>query len=414
MWGPLSIKNFRLFILGHFLSFTGSWIQTTALHWLIYNFRQSTSDLGFFVFLTTFPTIFITFFSGFLIDRFNKKRFLKLLLSLSILPPFFMGILIHWGYFNFWIFSLLSFFSTVLASIDMPLRQVFISEIVPPIYLTKALSLQALSFNLARILGPAIAGYLMYKFPLMLCFFLNALSFLPLLIFLKFIKPIIKKEKSLEKIHLITEVKNFFQFLKKDKKIILILIILANFTFFATSIIILLPMFVDKVLHSSAKDFAYLSSGIGIGAILGALSVYLFKELRRKVYYLYIAHLFWILGMLCFILGKSFKLFYLGVLLVGFSFTNFFPVVNAYLQERTPLEFRGKVMSLFSIAFLSMAPLGQSIMGFLAGFLPYKILLLIMITSLALLNSIFLLKFLSPPFNFFKSIRIKSKRIKKI
>ncbi|MFN3921881.1 MAG: MFS transporter, partial [Caldimicrobium sp.] len=138
MWGPLSIENFRFFILGHFLSFTGSWIQTTALHWLIYNFRHSTSDLGLFIFLTTFPSIFITLFSGFLIDRFNKKSFLKLLLCLSIFPPLFMGLLVYLGYFNFWIFLFLSFLGTVFASIDMPLRQVFISEIVPPLYLTKA------------------------------------------------------------------------------------------------------------------------------------------------------------------------------------------------------------------------------------------------------------------------------------
>ncbi|MFN4220589.1 MAG: MFS transporter, partial [bacterium] len=233
------------------------------------------------------------------------------------------------------------------------------------------------------------------KYPLMLCFFLNALSFLPMLFFLSFINPISKKEKNIRKISIFKEIVIFFQFLKNEKKIIYVLILLANFTFFATSIIILLPMLVDKFLHRSAKDFAYLSSGIGLGAILGALLVFLLKEPKRKVYYLYLAHIFWTLGILSFILGNNFKVFYFGALLVGLSFTNFYPIVNAYLQESTPLEYRGKIMSLFSMAFLSMAPLGQSFTGFLAEFMSYKVLLIFMIGFLILFDSILLQKILS-------------------
>ncbi|MFN3406889.1 MAG: MFS transporter, partial [Caldimicrobium sp.] len=180
--GPLTLKNFQFFLLGHFISFTGSWIQTTALHWLIYKIRNSTADLGLFVFLTSFPTIFLTLLSGFLIDRFDKKRFLQVLLFFALFPPLIMMILVSWGYYNFWTFLILTFLSSGIAAIDMPLRQVFISEIVPSFYLTKALSLQAISFNSARMLGPALAGYLLQHFSTAYCFFLNALSFFLMLV----------------------------------------------------------------------------------------------------------------------------------------------------------------------------------------------------------------------------------------
>ncbi len=393
--GPLTFRNFQLFIFGHFISFTGSWMQTTTLHWLIYNQRHSTLDLGYFSFLTTFPAIFLTFLSGFLTDRFERKRFLQILLFLALFPPSFMGILLYFNYFNLWVFIFLAFLGSALSSIDMPLRQVFISEIVPTCHLTKALSMQALSFNLARILGPVIAGYLIVNFPIILCFFFNALSFLPLLIALKFIKPLPKKEHKLEKITLSSEIKDFLVFFKENKEILYIVLILANFTFFATSIIILLPMFVVKVLHSSAKDFAYLSSGVGIGAIAGALSVFLQREAKKELYYLIRAHLLWSLGVVCFIFGKTFMIYLIGSILIGFSFTNFFPIVNAYLQKRTPLRMRGKMMSLFSIAFLGAAPLGQSLLGFLADFMPYQSLLSFMLFILITINLYFLTKILN-------------------
>ena len=393
--GPLTFRNFQLFIFGHFISFTGSWIQTTTLHWLIYNQRHSTLDLGYFSFLTTFPAIFFTFLSGFLTDRLERKKFFQLLLFLALFPPTFMGILLYFNYFNLWVFIFLAFLGSALAYTDMPLRQVFISEIVPSCHLTKALSMQALSFNLARILGPVLAGYLIVHFPIMLCFFFNALSFLPLLIALKFIKPLPIKEQKLEKITLSSEIKDFLAFFRGNKEILYTMIILANFTFFATSIIILLPMFVVKVLDSSAKDFAYLSSGVGIGAIAGALSVFLQREAKKELYYLISAHLLWSLGMVCFICGKTFMIYLAGSILMGVSFANFFPIVNAYLQKRTPLSMRGKMMSLFSLAFLGAAPLGQSLIGFLADFMPYQSLLSFMLFILITTNLYFLTKILN-------------------
>lgn len=378
---PLHYRDFRLFIIGHFLSFTGSWVQTTALHWIIYGLNKSSSELGLYSFITTFPSIFATLIAGFLIDRFSRKKLLQILLTLALFPPLFLFLLVHHHLYNFWVLAFIGLFSSLLASMDMPLRQVFISELVPTRYLTQALSLQAFSFNSARMLGPIIAGLVMSYYSQSLCFFINFLSFLPLLIFTHFIKPrfIIQKSRENKKIN--REISIFTDFLKKNKEILLIIIIVATFTFFATSIIILLPMLTLKILKGDAKDFALLSSGVGIGAILGALSVFLKREPFHEINQLIKAHILWFLGVIGLIFAKTFLIYYISVMLIGMAFTNFYPIANGLLQKMTVSEVRGKVMSLFSVAFLGMAPFGQLFVGFLAEklFLPLLFTLLIVV-----------------------------------
>lgn len=390
LWGPLRIRAFCLFILGHFISFTGTWIQNTALQWLIYTQNKSTSQLGLFTFLTTFPGIFITLLSGILIDRIERKKLLQILLFLALFPPLFMGLLIHQEYFNFWVFVLLAFLANSLSSIDMPLRQVFISEIVPPLYLTKALSLQALSFNSARMLGPTISGFVMTFFHISLCFFLNFFSFIPLLFFTFFIKTTQKEKLLYQKTKFSQEISEFLFFLRQNLYLIKILLITAVFTFFGVSIIILLPMLTTEVLKGSGKDYAFLSSGLGIGAILGALSVFLRREIQSKTFQLLLAHFLWGIGSLGLIFGKNFFLLFLSVLMIGSSYTNFYPVVNSFLQENTPFQYRGKMMSLFSIAFLGTAPFGQMFTGFMVEFLNYKLWLFFIVGMVFMINVIFL------------------------
>jgi MFS family permease len=320
----------------------------------------------------------VTLLSGFLIDRFDRKRLLQILLILALFPPLVMGILIHFGIYAFWAFVILSFLATLISSIDMPLRQVFISEIVPPKYLTKALSLQASSFNSARMFGPAIAGFLMQVFSVSVCFFANLISYLPLLIFTLWIRPYQDFFKKTEKFHLIKEFRLFSKFLKRNLEISLTLMLTASFTFWATSVIILFPMLTFKILQGSSKEFAFLSSGVGIGAITGALFLFFKKrDIISKPLHILKAHLLWVIGLLFLIFSQSFLIYFIGSMLIGISLTNFYPVVNSFLQERSPLEMRGRVMSLFSVAFLGMAPLGQILIGYMVEILNYRVLMLL-------------------------------------
>jgi len=384
--GPLGIGDFRLFIIGHFISFTGTWIQNTALHWLIYSLNHSTALLGLFTFITTFPGIIVTLFSGFLIDRTERKKLLQILLILSLVPPLIMWLLIKKGIINFWFFAILGLIGSLFSSIDMPLRQVFISEIVPPSLLTRALSLQALSFNTARMFGPALAGLIIELFSLSLCFFINFLSFLPLFLFTFLIKTQTKPSSTKTSQKIQHQIKDFLNYLKKHSYIFKGILITALFSFLAVPINILLPMIAKKVLGGGAKEFALLSTALGLGAIFGALSVFFQREMRFKKRQFLLAHLLWGLGVIGFILFKNLPMLFLSTLFIGSSYTNFFPVMNSFLQEGTPLHLRGKVMSLFSVAFLGMAPLGQFFTGLATEWLSYRLWLIFILVFLFLVN----------------------------
>ncbi|MCS7198812.1 MAG: MFS transporter [Caldimicrobium sp.] len=388
--GPLQERGFLLFIIGHFLSFTGSWIQTTALHWLIYSMRFSTADLGLFVFLTSFPSIFVTLIAGFIIDQLSRKKLLQVLILFSMVPPLLIFFIVYFEKQTFELLLLLSFFSSVFSSIDMPLRQVFISEIVSSKYLTQALSLQAFSFNSARMLGPALAGFIIDHIALSFCFLVNFFSFIPLFLFTFFIKYATSFKRSTGKFELREEVLRFLSFLKKEKKIPVILLLISSFTFLATSVLILLPLLTLQVLRGSAKDFALLSSATGVGALVGALTGFFRRERLTDMGQLMLAHIFWIFGMIGLIFGDSFPIYFMSMFFVGMSFTNFYPVANGLLQKHTPQELRGKVMSLFSVAFLGMAPLGQMFVGFLAEYISIKVLLLILVVVFTIINTIIL------------------------
>lgn len=383
--GPLLYRDFRFFIVGHFISFTGSWIQTTALHWLIYDLNKSSYELGLYSLITNLPGVLATLLAGFLIDRFPTVRLFQTILGLSLIPPLIFVFLLEMKIYNFWIFLIPGLLASILSSIDMPLRQVLIGEIVPQRYLTQALSLQAFSFNSARMLGPLIAGIIL-SYSTVLCFWVNFLSFLPFLTFTLFIRGNDKPKKKKTYFSINREVTEFLRLLVNRSELLLLLLLVASFTFWATSIIILLPMIVHENLNGSSREFAILSSAVGIGAILGALLVFFTRKVDVELNQLYRAHLLWVAGILGLIFAQSFPIYYISLVLTGMAFTHFYPVANSLIQRRSDSEHKGKVMSLFTVAFIGVAPLGQFFIGFLSEHLELKVLLIVVSVLLIMTN----------------------------
>ena len=395
---PLKIKDFKLFIIGHFVSFTGSWIQNTAQIWLVYELTWSALYLGIFNFLSSFPTIIFTFISGILIDLFDRRKMLSLIAFFSIFPPLILGILTQFKLVTFWQVTFLAFLSGCLSALDVPLRQVFISEIVPMKFLTKALSFQALSFHTARMLGPFFAGLIISYGSLYQCFYINALSFIPFFIFLTFfIKTTKQKEvKKIEKGEMRGSYKEVYEFLKREKKILNVIFSVANFTVFGATVMILLPIFVHKVHGKGGKEFAFLSSVLGLGAIFGATSVIFTKPISDKIKHLFKTTIILSLGLLGLNLIKNWYFTLFFCFIIGFSFANFFPIANSYLQENTPDHLRGRIISLFTLAFLGMHPIGSFIAGFLANKIGLLATLSLYIIFLLSLNTYFLVFKLRP------------------
>jgi len=387
---PLKFKNFRLFLWGHFISFTGTWIQNTAQIWLVYELTKSSFYLGIFSFFNSFPMMIFSLLGGLIIDAFNRKKLLATVVFLGMFPPLILGFLTQIGKINFWYITFLAFLSGCLAALDTPLRQVFISEIVPVDYLIKAISFQSLSFNTARMVGPFLAGLIISYRHLYECFYLNAISFLPLLICLLFF---IKPEKSLEtpqvkrKRGLRRSFEESFSYLRSKRNLFMLLFSVATFTFFGPSLIVLLPIIVNKFYGGGGKEFGFVSSTIGIGAILGAISVIFRKSIKDKLQNLFRAIILFCIGLTGINWSPCWTITLLSFVLIGFSFTNFFPVANSYVQENTPPELRGRIVSLFVFAFLGIYPVGNFFAGFLAERINLHLILTIYPILLLILNT---------------------------
>ncbi len=343
--------------------------------------------------------MFLSLIGGVLIDKFNKKNFLTLINLFSIFPPLILGILVQTQSVYFWQITFLAFFLNCLSAIDLPLRQVFIGEIVPPGLLTQALSIQAISFNLARMIGPALAGLIISYYSISLCFYLNALSFIPFLLFLLFFiypQTSESKPKLTQNFSLKSDLKEIVSFLKAKPSVLAALLSISNFTFFGISVLILLPVIVHKFYGGKAKEFGFISSTIGLGAILGSIYIFLKKEIPQKLKHLLKASLLLGFSIIGITFSPSWWLTVLYSLLIGFSFTNFFPIANSYLQKNTPSNLKGRIMSLFTISFLGVSPIGNFVIGVLADNFPIKIVLIFYVVFLIALQFLILSKWVEP------------------
>ncbi len=387
-------KNFVLFLLGHFLSFTGTWINNTALQWLIYKVTHSSFYLGLTNFLSSFPIILLGFFTGFFIDKYNHKELFTSVLFLSVLPPLGMGLCMQIGALTFSKIAFFVFFAGCLSAFDVPLRQVIISDIVPLNFLTQALSLQSLSFNIARMIGPMIAGWFIARNSFSTCFYLNALSFVPFLFFMKYFinLPETKKISPAKKFSFFSSLKEAFMYVRKKLYLLKVIVAVSIFTFFGASLLVLLPLIVHQGLKGGAKEFALASSSIGMGAILGALSVTFRKVFKDKRFHLFLANVILATGLFGLSLVKSLFFLLAFCLLIGFSFTNFIPIANSFLQEECSPEMRGRIVSFFSMSFLGIYPFGTLTAGFLGAHISYHLLIPLYVGILLSLNTFFLLK----------------------
>ena len=371
----------------------GSWVQNTAVYWLVYVNTGSSAKLGLFSLITTMPGVIFTFFAGTIIDRQGRWRLFRLILSLSILPPLSLAIFFSLFGFNLYFLAFLILIGQILSAVDMPLRQVCISTIVPPRYLTQALSFQALSFHTSRILGSYLGGYTMALFSPVVNFWLNALSYLPFIIFLKWIKPentefCITEKRSLKK-----DLFELYKFLKHAKLAYFLILQVAVFSFLGVSFPIVLPRLTIEAFSGSAIDYGLLSSILGCGAMLGALSLGLrSSESQRVCKKVWLTQLLFSLSLILIALSQNKWLTLLAILLMGFSFTNFFPLINSSLQRLTPDVLRGRVMSLFTFAFTGTVPIGQLFSGFLVDILGIKVLSFALSLSIMFISSLFYLK----------------------
>jgi MFS family permease len=359
-------RNYRLFFGGQGISLIGTWMQQIAMSWLVYRMTNSAFFLGLVGFSSQICSLFFSPFAGVLSDRYNRHRILVITQSLSMVQAFILAFLALMGIIAVHHLILLAVFLGLVNAFDIPTRQAFVVEMIEKREdLGNAIALNSFLFNGARLVGPSIAGILISILGEGMCFLLNGFSFLAVIIALLAMRMTHKRQA--EKTHVLKGFKEGILYAFGFLPIRSILLFLGWTSLVGTANTTLMPIFAKDILHGGPQTYGFLMAAMGIGAIIGAV----FLASRRSV--LGLGRIIWMasgtfgIGLIFFSLSHVLWLSLFLLLLVGFGMMVHMSSSNTLLQTMVDDDKRGRVMSLYAMAFMGMAPLGSFVGGSLAG-----------------------------------------------
>jgi MFS family permease len=363
-FSSLHVRNYRLYYIGQIISTSGTFMQSVAQAWLVLSLTNSGTALGITAALQYVPILLLGPFGGLMADRFPKRKILFFTQSGAGLLALILGTLVATGLIRVWMVYILAFSLGMINVIDNPTRQTFYMELVGPDNLRNAVTLYSTLVNLARVIGPAIAGVLIAAVGLAPCFLINGISYVAVIIMLGYIRKdelfLTEPEKPAS-----GQIREGFQYVLSTPVIGSVLLMMAIVGTLTIEFQVSLPLIAQSTFHGDAGSYAFLTASLGIGAASGGL----FFAGRKGItpYKLISAALLFGLAMLAASVMPSLILTGAAMFLVGACMINFSSLGNSILQLTSSPQMRGRVMSLWSIAFLGSTTIGGPLVGWLAG-----------------------------------------------
>jgi len=362
-------KNYRLFFGGQSISLIGTWMQQIAMSWLVYRLTNSALLLGIVGFSSQIPVFLFASIAGVYADRWNRHHMLVATQTLSMIQALTLAFLALTGTIHVWQIIALSIAIGVVNAFDMPTRQSFIVEIVDKTEdLGNAIALNSFMFNGARLVGPAIAGILIALLGEGICFLINGLSFVGIIMALLAIK-VPKRKKAAHTSRLWHDLREGYSYAFGFAPIRYILLQLGLMSFMGMSYAVLMPIFAKDILHGGPHTLGFLMAASGIGALTG--SVYLASRqtilgLGRLIAY---ASVIFGIGIIAFSFSKILIVSLSMMFLTGFGMIVQIASANTILQSIVEEDKRGRVMSIYTTAIIGMAPIGNLFAGALASWI---------------------------------------------
>ncbi len=341
-------------------------MQAIAMSWLVYRMTNSPLLLGVVGFASQIPSFIFGPFAGLMADRFNRHRLLVITQALSMIQAFILALLTITGAIEVWHIIVLGVFLGCINALDIPARQSFIIEMVEHKEdLGNAIALNSLMFNVARLIGPSIAGLMIAMVGEGTCFMLNAISFLAVLASLLAMKV---NARALEKKtpDIIKEIKEGFLYTFGFPPIKFIILLLAVISLMGSSYMVLMPVFARDILKGGPGTLGLLMAGGGAGALVATLYLASRKTIVGLGKLIPISSGIFSAGLILFALSHSIILSASLLAIAGFGFMTHMAVSNTILQTIVDDDKRGRVMSFYSMAFMGMTPIGSLLAGFLA------------------------------------------------
>ncbi|KNY29900.1 MFS transporter [Pseudobacteroides cellulosolvens] len=366
-FSALKHKNFRYYWLGMCISLIGTWMQNIAQPWLAYALTESPFLLSLIGTLQFTPVLLFSLFAGVVIDRFNKRKILIFTQTSSMVITLILALLVWTESIQFWHILVMATLLGIVNTLDMPTRQSFVIDLVGRDDLMNAVALNSSVFNIARVIGPAIAGIVMGYAGISICFFANAISFTAVVISLIFfIKPIEKPQDTHKSEKILINIKYGLKYIYNTKVLFNTIIIMTIIGIFGMNFSVLVPVLAKEVLNQQEAGFGFLMSFVGIGSFIGAMFIAtISKSGSKKLIYFILNIMPLVLGTFIIITGfvKSYALSCLLLALSGLSFVTYSSTANSTMQLNSKDEFRGRVMSVYSLVFAGTTPIGNLFAG---------------------------------------------------
>lgn len=370
MFRALAHRNFRLFFIGQFLSLTGGWMQNTASAWLVYRLTKDPLIMGLMVFVGQFPVFLFGFYAGALVDRLDHRRLIVAMQLLAMLQAAVLAALTLSGRVELWHLFVLTGLLGVINALDMPVRQVFIGEMVGEADRPNAIALNSTIVNASRIIGPALAGLLIGLYGEGICFAGNALSYVSILGALSLmagIPPSGGVGAARDRGSLWDDIGKGLSYGVASEPIRLLLLLLTVFSMMGLPIYVLLPVFADEVLHSGPKGLGLLSAASGLGSTFGALFLARRPDSKGLGFWIMSGLVIFAAALAGFAFSTWFWLSGVMIWATGFSAILILTGTNTLLQELCAERYRGRIMSFYSMIFIGLAPLGSFLFGAVAS-----------------------------------------------
>lgn len=365
-FSALRHRNFRLFWLGALVSNLGGWMQVVAQNWLVLSLTGSPFLLGLVSFIGNLPMLVLSLLGGVVADRNSRKTVLLITQNAQALLMLLMAALSFFNIINIWLVIIITLGIGIVQAFNSPAYQTIMLDLVPKNDIMNAIALNSFQFNLTRVIGPGIAGVLVTLVGVSVCFFLNSLSFLAVVVAL-FMVRLPAPTRIVVKRTVLQEIQESLGYLKSNIALSGLLMIASLMSLFVVPYLTLLPVFVQQVFKGGPEDYGILLSAVGVGALIGALLVArISSRLRRKSLFMNWGMLIMVSGLLLFSLSSNLVLAMVALAFAGGATVTVNTTLNTIVQSSVPDELRGRILSIWTLCSVGFMPLGNLQSGIVA------------------------------------------------
>lgn len=358
----LTQRNFQYYWFGQCISLIGTWMQATAQQWLVYSLTKSALLLGLLGVAQYGPVMLLSLVAGVFVDRYPKKRLLILTQISLMLQAFALTFLVWTDQATYWHVLILAILLGLANTLDQPVRQAFLPELVERKNLRSAIGLNSAVFNVARMIGPALSSLLMIKYEAGLVFFINGISFIPVIIGIYLINTKPFENKNIQK-KVFAEILEGLTYIKQSSTLHSVILSMLAVGTFVINFNIITPLYADEVLNEGINGYGILSSATGAGSLAAALLMASWAKGTPKLSLLFGSGLAVSVLLILLVPVHTLALAIVIFAIIGFFNILFLTTANSMIQFNTSDQFRGRVMSVYSFAFLGTTPIGNLFAG---------------------------------------------------